>query len=294
MAVKIGINPITWSNDDMPTLGGDTALETCLAETKQAGYDGIEKGGKFPSDPEALAAALAPYGLKFISGWYSVELLERDALAEAAHARSHIDLLRGLGCNVMIVCETSNSVHGNRATPLSKRPILLSNHWASYGKSLTEFGDILGREGLQLVYHHHMGTIVQTETEIDLLMQNTGPSVHLLLDSGHATWGGSNPAVLARRYRSRVSHVHCKDIRGHIRTKADAEDWSFLDSVLAGVFTVPGDGHLDFVAMLRELPGYAGWVVVEAEQDPAVAHPLTYARLGYRNLSGFLAEAGLR
>lgn len=294
MAIKIGINPITWSNDDMPALGGDTPLETCLAEARQAGYDGIEKGGKFPSDPDALRAALAPFELEFISGWYSAELLQRDAWSEGEHARAHVALLKELGCKVMIVCETSNSTHTDRDVPLSRRPVLPMERWAGFGERLTQFGDLLRGDGLQLVYHHHMGTIVQTEAEIDLLMQNTGPSVHLLLDSGHATWGGADPAALACRYRSRISHVHCKDIRADIRTRADTEDWSFLDSVVRGIFTVPGDGHVDVLAMLRELSGYSGWMVVEAEQDPALADPLTYATLGYRNLSGFLVEAGLR
>ena len=147
---------------------------------------------------------------------------------------------------------------------------------------------------MRLAYHHHMGTVVQSEADIDALMARTGPSVQLLLDTGHATWGGADPAVLAERYRGRISHVHAKDIRPAVRQRADAEDWSFLQSVLAGVYTVPGDGCVDFPAVFRALPGYSGWVVVEAEQDPAEAHPLTYARLGFDNLRGFLAEAGLR
>jgi len=293
-AVRIGINPITWSNDDMPELGGDTPLETCLAEAKQAGYDGLEKGNKFPTEPDALKAALAPFGLAFVSGWYSCELLRRDARAEAEAARGHVALLKGLGCKVMIVCETSNTIHGDRTQPLSRRPVLPDADWPRFGARLTEFAETLLADGIRLVYHHHMGTIVQTEAEIDRLMTHTGPSVHLLLDSGHATWGGADPAALGRRYRDRISHVHCKDIRPEVRAQADREDWSFLDSVLRGVFTVPGDGHIDFIGMLKALPGYDGWVVVEAEQDPAQADPLTYATLGHKNLAGFLAEAGLR
>jgi inosose dehydratase len=294
MTIRIGINPITWSNDDMPELGGDTPLAVCLGEAKQAGYDGLEKGNKFPTEPSALKAALEPFGLAFVSGWYSTELLRRDAAAELQHARAHIDLLKGMGCAVMIVCECSNTIHGTMDAPLSTRPVLADEEWALFARRLTEFADGLKREGLTLVYHHHMGTIVQTEAEIDRLMRETGPSVSLLLDTGHATWGGSDPAMLAERHRARIAHVHCKDIRPEVRADADREDWSFLRSVLNGVYTVPGDGHIDFISVFRKLPDYSGWVVVEAEQDPAKANPLRYATMGHRNLSGFLAEAGLR
>jgi inosose dehydratase len=146
---------------------------------------------------------------------------------------------------------------------------------------------------VRLVYHHHMGTVVESEAEIDLLMASTGPSVHLLLDTGHATFGGANPAALARRYRARISHVHTKDVRAQVMATAKAQRLSFLDAVISGVFTVPGDGCVDYPAVFRELPGYSGWVVVEAEQDPAKAHPLTYAKMGYENLRRYLAGAGL-
>lgn len=294
MAIRIGINPITWSNDDMPELGGDTPLETCLSETKAAGYDGLEKGHKLPTTAPEMLAALGPYGLAFVSGWHSIELLRRDAAEEFTLARADLDLLRGTGATVMIVCETSNTIHPDRGVRLSGRPVLKPEQWAEFGGRLTAFADAVLAEGIRVVYHHHMGTVVQTPEEIGLLMQHTGPSVHLLLDTGHATWGGANPADLAARYRNRIAHVHCKDIRAAVRAEADAGDWSFLDSVLAGIYTVPGDGSIDFVSVFRQLHGYEGWVVVEAEQDPAKANPLKYATLGYRNLVGFLAEAGLR
>jgi myo-inosose-2 dehydratase len=294
MTIRIGINPIGWSNDDMPELGGDTPLETCLAQARQAGYDGLEKGNKFPTDPDTLKAALAPYGLDFVSGWYSTELLTRDVEEELGHARAHLDLLKAMGCDVMIVCECSNTIHGSRDVPLSRRPVMPDADWAPFCRRLTAFADALLAEGIRLVYHHHMGTIVQTGDEIDRLMETTGPSVFLLLDTGHATWGGADPATLARRWRDRIAHVHCKDIRTAVRAEADRGNWSFLDSVVAGVYTVPGDGSIDYVSVLRELPGYSGWLVVEAEQDPAKADPLQYATLGHRKLVGFLSEAGLR
>jgi inosose dehydratase len=147
---------------------------------------------------------------------------------------------------------------------------------------------------VRVVYHHHMGTIVQSEADIDAFMASTGPAVHLLLDTGHATWGGADPAALARRYRDRISHVHTKDVREAVMGEARAGDWSFLDSVVAGVYTVPGDGMVDFASVFRELAGYGGWVVVEAEQDPAKAHPLTYARKGYAHLVETLKSTGFK
>lgn len=294
MTIRIGTNPIAWSNDDMQDLGGGTSLQTCLAEAREAGYEGLELGHKFPRDAEALTTELAPFGLACISGWYSAELLVRDAVTELRHARPHLDLLKAMGARVMIVAETSNAIHTDRATPVSRRPTLQPGEWVRFGARLTEFAEALLSEGVRLVYHHHMGTVVESEADIDALMAHTGPAVQLLLDTGHATWGGADPAVLATRYRDRISHVHTKDIRPDVRREAEANDWSFLDSVLAGVYTVPGDGCIDFVGVFRALQGYSGWVVVEAEQDPAKADPLTYARLGYRNLTRFLAEAGLR
>jgi len=293
MAVRIGANPIGWSNDDMRELGGETPLETCLAEAKEAGFEGMELGHKFPREPKALAAVLGKFGLSLVSGWYSAELLKRDAKEEIEHLRPHVDLLKALGSNVLVFAETSNAIHGDRSKPLADRPVLPNDHWAEFGKRMTAVGDATLKEGVRLVYHHHMGTIVESEKEIDALMANTGSSVHLLLDSGHATFGGADPAALARRYRDRISHVHTKDIRRDVMEKARKERMSFLDAVIAGVFTVPGDGMIDYPAMFRELPGYSGWVVVEAEQDPKKAHPLTYAKLGYKNLRGYLSDASL-
>lgn len=294
MAVRIGANPIGWSNDDMRELGGATPLETCLAEAKEAGFEGMELGHKFPREPIALRAVLGKFGLSLVSGWYSAELLLRDADEEMRHLRPHLDLLKALGCNVLVFAETSNAIHGDRAKSLADRPVLPSADWKQFGQRMTEVGDRVLAEGVRLVYHHHMGTIVESEAEIDRLMDVSGPSVHLLLDTGHATFGGADPTALARRYRSRISHVHTKDVRADAMAMAREKRLSFLDAVIAGVFTVPGDGCVDYPAVFRELPGYSGWVVVEAEQDPAKAHPLTYAKLGYKNLSKYLADAGLR
>jgi inosose dehydratase/3D-(3,5/4)-trihydroxycyclohexane-1,2-dione acylhydrolase (decyclizing) len=253
----------------------------------------MELGHKFPREPKALAAALGKFGLSLVSGWYSAELLRRDAGAEMQHLRPHLDLLKALGCNVLVFAETSNAIHGNRAKPLAERPVLAASEWARFGERMTEVADRTLREGVRLVYHHHMGTVVERAEEIDALMTATGPSVHLLLDTGHATFAGASPADLARRYQARISHVHAKDVRADVVAAARVQRLSFLDAVIAGVFTVPGDGCVDYPSVFRELQGYSGWVVVEAEQDPAKAHPLAYAKLGYRNLSAYLRNANL-
>jgi len=291
--VRLGTNPIAWSNDDLRELGGATPLETCLREARKAGFEGIEMGHKFPREAAALRQALAPSGLALVSGWYSAELLRRDVTAERAAMRPHLELLQALGCQVLIVAETSNTIHGNRAVPLSRRPVLPTEDWPEFGRRLTELGKVVADAGLDLVYHHHMGTVVQSEQEIDRLMDGTGPALRLLLDTGHAVFGGADPVALARRWRERVGHVHCKDIRADALTQARQRDLSFLDAVIAGVFTVPGDGVVDFPAALRELPGYNRWLVVEAEQDPAKANPLHYARLGHENLRNYAEQAGL-
>jgi inosose dehydratase len=295
MAVRIGINPITWSNDDMPELGGATPLETCLAETRAAGYAGIELGNKFPRDAATLRPILERHGLALVSGWYSGGLLERSVAEEIEAVEDHLALLSELGCTVMVFAETTGSIAGARGTGLSRRPCLAGDDWADFGGKLTALADHLAQRGVAMAYHHHMGTVVQSEADVDRLMAATGPSVGLLLDTGHLAYAGADPLAMAKRWKKRINHVHCKDIRRAILDRVRAEDASFLDSVVAGVFTVPGDGAIDYpptLAVLREA-GYSGWVVVEAEQDPAKAHPLTYARMGFEYLSAAVARAGL-
>jgi myo-inosose-2 dehydratase len=284
MPVRLATNPIAWSNDDMPELGGATPLEICLAEARQAGFAGIELGNKFPRRPEALRPVLARHGLALVSGWWSARLLERSVAEEVRALEDHLALLSALGCEVMVFAETTGGVAGKRDVPLSRRPALSPGDWDGFARSLTEVADRFALRGVRMAYHHHMGTVVETEEEIDRLMDAAGPSVGLLLDTGHLTFAGGDPARAALRHRARINHVHCKDVRPAILGRARTEDWSFLDSVVAGVFTVPGDGGVAFEPVLRELTGYSGWLVVEAEQDPAKAHPLTYATMGCRNL----------
>lgn len=291
MTVRLGTNPIAWSNDDLRELGGATPLEACLSEARAAGFVGIELGHKFPREPRALRDVLARHDLALVSGWYSAALLERTPEAEMIAMRQHLELLLALDCQVLILAETSNAIHGDRAMPLSRRPVLKAR--GVFTSRLTKLADLMRAEGMTLAYHHHMGTIIQTEAEIDQLMTMTGDNVTLLLDTGHATFAGADPVALAMRHRERITHLHCKDVRADVMRNALANDSSFLDSVLDGVFAVPGDGCIDFVPILAALPGYEGWLVVEAEQDPAKAIPLEHARRGHDSLAKFAALAGL-
>jgi inosose dehydratase len=298
MTIRIGANPIGWTNDDLQEIGGDTPLETCLAEAGEAGVVGMEKGHKLPSDGVALRDKLAEFGLTFVGGWYSTQLLTRSAREEFEAARGHIAMTQGAGADVVIVAETSNCIHGDRLRPLSERPRLGKDDWAAFGAKMTEFGERLAGEGLKLCYHHHMGTVVQSERDIDAFMAHTRPPVRLLLDTGHARWGGADPAALANAYRGRIGHVHCKDVREAQMRKSNAADWSFLDSILGigedlGVYTVPGDGVIDYVEVFQALKGYSGWVVLEAEQDPKKAPALPYAKKGVAHIRAALKEAGL-
>jgi inosose dehydratase len=298
MTIRIGANPIGWSNDDLQHIGGATPLETCFLEAKEAGFEGMELGHKFPRDANALRAALKPFDMACISGWYSAQLLLRDANAEMVALRPHLNLLKAMGSKVLVFAETSNAIHGDRSKPLSKRPHLKSTEWKEFGKGITQVAERCLSEGVRLVYHHHMGTIVQSEADIDAFMTATGDAVHLLLDTGHATWGGADPRQLAKRYRARISHIHAKDVRENVMQQAMQEDWSFLDAVLGkgdalGIYTVPGDGMVDYPAVLQEFAGYNGWIVIEAEQDPEKANPLVYAKKGMAHLRDSLSKAGL-
>lgn len=296
MTVRIGANPIAWSNDDKQSLGGNIPLETCLTEARQAGFQGMELGNKFPRDPSALRPILDRYDLALVSGWYSSGVLEHSPEDEIAAVQTHLSLLKAMGSNVMVWCETTGCIHGAEDVPLSRRPRIEAGGWGEFGSNLTKVAEYLRKHGMQMAYHHHMGTVVETPEEIDLLMEHTGEAVGLLVDTGHVTFAGGEPAEVAKKWGSRIRHVHCKDVRAEVMAKAKAEDWSFLTAVINGVFTVPGDGCVDFAAVLREVKaaGYAGdWLVIEAEQDPAKANPLEYATKGYRHLSALVAEIGL-
>ena len=294
MSIRIGINPITWTNDDVPELGGDTPLETCLAETAQAGYRGAELGGKFPRASRELGPILAAHGLDLVAGWYDGRILDREVDEEFDALLPHLTLLRDLGAKHVVYADTSRGRHDAIHAPISERPRLLDNEWPAYGRKLTRLAERMAGFGVGMAFHHHMGTIVETDREVDRLMAATGEAVGLLFDTGHCLFSGGDPDSLLRRHLDRIVHFHCKDVRKPVLEKARADDMSFMAAVMEGIFTVPGDGSVHFLSLLKPLAdrGYDGWLVVEAEQDPAKAHPLTYATKGYRSLLATAKEAG--
>ncbi|MEH7827026.1 myo-inosose-2 dehydratase [Gemmobacter denitrificans] len=296
--IQFGTNPIAWANDDDQTIGANIPTARILDEAgRQIGFDGIENGHRWPDEPEALRALLAEYGLKFISGWYSTELLLRSVEDEIAACQHHLAKLKHNGCKVMIVCETSNAIHGDAAKPVNDRPVLSADEMAAFGAKLEAFAAYLTGQGVTLVYHHHMGTIVESPEEIDALMAATGPHTHLLFDAGHCAFGGGDPVAVLRKHAARVRHFHAKNIRPAITAKVRAERLSFLQGVVAGAFTVPGDqdGGVDFAPLLQILADhkYDGWIVIEAEQNPDERNPLLYQTLGLATLKRLSKAAGL-
>ena len=293
--IQLAISPLTWSNDDMPALGGEIPLETCLSEMRQAGFTGTEMGAKYPRDPAVLLPILEHHGLKLASGWCSGNLVRQDVEAEWKAIAPHVALMRAAGVKAMVYGEVSNTVHGDIGKKLSSRVRFADADFKQYGARLTALAQRLQSEcGIRLAFHHHVGTIVETQQDVMRLLECTGDAVGLTFDSGHAAFGGSDPVTLLRDVAPRVAHVHFKDVRPAVIRDTRVQDRSFLDSVLAGAFTVPGDGVIDFptlVSVLKKVD-YEGWVVVEAEQDPAKAHPLTYARMAHDNIARFLTAGG--
>jgi len=296
--VQIGINPISWMNDDLPSLGGETPLETALREGKEIGYAGFELGNKFPKDGPGLKAKLDEFGLACVSGWYSGFLAEvaagqddvQSVAAEIERCKEHMSRLQFNGVKVVVYGECAGTVQGQIDTPVSKRPTFANDGlWQGYAQRLNAFGEhLLKTYDIKLAYHHHMGAYVESPADIDKLMALTDPDkVFLLFDTGHAYFGGAaEPVELLKRHLKRIVHVHCKDVRTSVISKARNDGWSFLNGVINGTFTVPGDGSIDFKDVLTALKGagYEGWLVVEAEQDPAVAPSYEYAKKGFDTL----------
>ncbi|MEC5162624.1 MULTISPECIES: myo-inosose-2 dehydratase [unclassified Janthinobacterium] len=285
--VKIGINPISWMNDDLPSLGGETPLETALSEGAEIGYVGFELGNKFPKESGALRAVLGKYKLECVSGWYSGRLARRSVEEEIAAVGPHLRLLAESGATVMVYGEVADAIQGE-PRPLYKRPRFVNaQQWQDYADKLSAFARHTLAHGVRLSYHHHMGAYVETPADVDQLMALTGPEVGLLFDSGHITFAGGDALAVLRKHIARVSHVHCKDVRPAVVKLARNGNWSFLQAVINGAFSVPGDGCVDFEAILNLLyrHGYQGWLVVEAEQDPAVAPSYQYAQMGYQHLA---------
>ncbi len=280
----VGANPIIWSNDDFDDLAGDVPLDTILREMREAGFAGTELGHAYPRTPTALAAALVRHHLRLISGWHSTYLASRPLAQDESEFRLHLELLKTLGARVAIVAECTRCIHGTREAALGfgdvDRPRLTESEWPRFIAGLKHLAAIAATEEMTIVYHHHMGTVIQSEAELDRLLGSV-PELSLVLDPGHLAFAGIDPLATAQRHASRIGHVHLKSVRPDVARRGRTERWSFYRAVKEGVFTIPGDGCVDFPALFRILAGadYRGWLVVEAEEDPVIVPALPKAKI---------------
>ena len=280
--VFLGIAPIGWCNDDMPELGAENTFQQIVSEMALAGFTGCEIGNKFPSDPQALKKALDLRGMRVASRWFSSFLLTQPYAQVEAEFYAQLDFLAAVGANRINVSEQSYSIQGQMDVPVlrDRKYVMNEGEWTRLCEGLDRLRALAVSRGFRLCYHHHMGTVVQTAAETEYLMEHTTPGrVWLCYDTGHFTFAGEDPMAVLKKYADRVGHVHLKDMRLPVVKQARDEGWSFLQAVRNGAFTVPGDGGVQFDEVFRVLAasGYQGWLLVEAEQDPAKADPLEYA-----------------
>src|SRR3982074_1084870 len=290
--VHLGVSPLSWTNDVLIELGGDIPLETCLKDAAEIGYEGVELGRKFPRDGQKLSSILSDYGLRLVGGWHSGFLTERSVEEEWKAATDHIRLLKDCGSEVLVYGECGLMTGASPwDEPLSKRPDLKEIEFSAYAGKIGEFATRLNEMGVTLAYHYHLKMLVERAEEIDAFCESTQEEVGLLLDTGHAYAAGADYAEILRKFGSRVVHIHLKDVRRDVLERARRNDWSFNSAVREGMFTVPGDGDIDFSAMgeFIRTSGYRGWVVVEAEQDPAKAAPKLYAEKAYHFIRKLIA-----
>jgi inosose dehydratase len=283
--IHLGVSPLSWTNDVLTELGGDTPLETCLKDAAEIGYEGVELGRKFPREGQKLSSILSDYGLRLVGGWHSGFLTERSVEEEWKAAADHVRLLKDCGSEILVYGECGLMTGASAwDEPLSKRPDLKQIELSTYAGKLGEFASRLKDVGVTLAYHHHLKMLVERAEEIDALCESTREEVGLLLDTGHAYAAGADYAEILRKFGSRVVHIHLKDVRRDVLERARQSDWSFNSAVREGMFTVPGDGNIDFSAIgeFIRTSGYRGWLVVEAEQDPAKAAPRLYTEKAYQ------------
>jgi len=295
--ILYGTNPIAWSNDDDWSLGDHLSLEDCLGDCRRIGFDGIEKGHKMPDDGDELKAKLAEYGLRLVAGWHSMNILVNDIETETRALQAWIDFTKAAGGDHINACECSNTVHGNDKVAVNDRPIMTDAEWERFSTGYEALSKHAADQGMKMGYHHHMGTIIESAADIDRFIAMAGPHTRLVLDTGHAQFGGADPAEVARKHMDRVTHIHCKNIRPAIMTEVRAANLSFLEGVRHGAFTVPGDpeGCVAFEPVLKIAAerGYSGWLVIEAEQDSAVRDPFTYQNMGLKALRAMARSTGL-
>ncbi len=278
--VKLGIAPIAWTNDDMPDLGAENTFEQCISEMALAGFTGCEVGNKYPKDTAVLKKALDIRGMQICNAWFSTFLTTKPYEETEKEFIKHITFLKEMGAKVVGVSEQGHSIQGTDLSIFDDKYVMNDEEWDMLCTGLNKLGKVAKDMGITLTFHHHMGTVVQTAAEIDRMMENTDPELfNLLFDSGHLAYCGEDYMYILKKYINRIKHVHLKDIRPDVIADVKAKGESFLQGVRKGTFTVPGDGVIDFAPIFEVLAenNYEGYVLVEAEQDPAIANPFEYA-----------------
>jgi inosose dehydratase len=285
---KLGMSPIAWWNDDLVDLSDDVSLEECLRQSRSAGFTGMEKGRRFPDDPEVLLPILKAADVTLCGGWFSGTLVDEARIAPM------IELFKAVDAPCIVYGEVARSIQGKRDIPLAQKAKLSPAEMRAYAAKVTEFGAWCADQGMPLSYHHHMGAVVETEDELDAFVAASGEAIPLLLDAGHLAFAGGDVLRVIENHHKRINHVHVKDVRMEVINGLDRTKQSFLDAVALGAFTVPGDGSLDFAAIVQALArhGYEGWFVVEAEQDPKPNPPLKMAQIGHKELMRVMTAAG--
>lgn len=297
MTIQIGISPIAWQNDDLPDITAAFTMEQALREAREIGYAGVERGQRMPADTEGLRAFLDATEISLCGGWYSGTMFTNDVTSEIAQITPQVDQFLALQAPCVVYGECSNTVQGQRDVPVSQRVKLTRDDIKSYAAKMTELAKAVTDRGMVLAFHHHMGTIIEDQDDIDWLMEFSGPELSLAFDTGHLVFGGGSIDDTLNKWAHRIAHVHFKDVRMPVVERTRAENLSFLDAVIAGAFTVPGDptGTIDFQAVTNALyqMDYDGWIVVEAEQDPAKAPPYEYSKMGYDHIVEICGRSGL-
>jgi inosose dehydratase len=292
MKAKLGMSPIAWWNDDLPQLSDDVSLEECLRQSRTAGFTGMEKGRRFPETAAELLPILKKADVTLCGGWFSGTVVNESLEANQQRIQPMIDLFKAVNAPCIVYGEVGRSIQGDRSKPLATKPKLSGDEMKSYARRMTEFAEWVEEQGMPLVYHHHMAAVVETEPELDSFMNHSG--ISLLFDAGHMAFAGGDVLRCIDNHHKRIRHVHTKDVRMDVINGLDRSKESFLDAVVKGAFTVPGDGSLDFEAIVKKLAGYGyeGWFVVEAEQDPKKAPPMKMAEIGHKELMRVMTAAG--
>jgi len=294
MKAKLGMSPIAWWNDDLPQLSDDVSLEECLRQSRTAGFTGMEKGRRFPESAAEMLPALKKADVTLCGGWFSGTLTIEDLATNKDRIMPMIELFKAVNAPCIVYGEVGLSIQGDQSKPLATKAKLPGDEMKAYARRVTEFGEWCAGQGMPLSYHHHMAAVVETEPELDSFMNHSGTGIPLLFDAGHMAFAGGDVLRVIDKHHKRITHVHTKDVRLDVINKLDRSKESFLDAVIKGAFTVPGDGSLDFESIVKRLAsyGYEGWFVVEAEQDPKKAPPVKMAEIGAKELNRVLKLAG--